>query len=241
MPQHTLRQPSRPSSDEGPVSLVDSDADKRDHRTTGPRVSRMTLRTVGLLTLAVGVALVIAWASRGSGNGGFGNDESLPSVEKVAASPIASDVLANSGPSDVRSVTMMAYDEGMGPSDGGAVPKPIEVGVSDVVVSPGEVDSRFDPSVSGAWRIRICRSPGSRKRDFDRAVAHLKAHGVETETVLRSTFYFLYSRQTFPSKEHPLCLAVLKRIKELGVTFAEQSGTDTDFHDAYALMKRSGN
>lgn len=205
-------------------------------------MSRVTPQVVGVLVLAVCVVLVIAWVIRRGGAGDSGGDTLLPSIAQLAAGPIASDVLEGSGPTDVRSVALVTYDAGAAlPSEGGEVPLPMEAEGPDVERVAEGGNSGLDASVAGDWRIRICRSPASRKQDFDRAAAYLKARGVETDTELRSKFYFLYSRQTFPSKQHPLCVALLKRIIELGGAFARESGTNTDFHDAYALKKRSRN
>lgn len=240
-PRRTTRELKQPPVERGPAGQTDRGADERRGMGISPSVSRVTPRTVGVLALAVGVALVIVWVSHRGGDGS-GGDESLPSIEQLAASSIAGDVLAGSGPADVRSVRPMVYDVGaVLPGDGGGTPLSEGTGTSESDPPAGVAGVGVDASVSGDWRIRICRSRASRKRDFDRAVAFLKAHGVETATELRSKYYFLDSRQTFPSRQHPLCLSLLKRIVELGGAFAEESGTNTDFHDAYALKRPSRN
>lgn len=176
---------------------------------------RVILMVVGTVLLMLVVWLLLAQVKKQKGS---------PSIDEARNGGLNKKALDNTGPGQIRTGDRETYGQNNRTtgSGNGAVEQPPK---------PPESVS------TGDFRVRICRSPVSFKKDFDLAVKYLKDNGVETYQEFRSGFYYLYSRQGFANQTEEGAQRLLARIKELGEAFPDVSRTNTDFKGAYILKK----
>lgn len=207
-------------------------------------LSRVPVVWRAVAGIAVALIVVVALVSLAMSllDGGGSTEPSEASVEAVAAGEAEPGVLDRTGEGRIRR-GLHRWVEG---GEGDALEDGAAVGVSDEGPGPSQPapqpsEPEINEKISGPYQVRIFMVKASREAQLEEARAFLRQQGVATEVEPRRGFLFLYTKQRFPSQDHPAAEGLLKRIKELGDAFARQSGVGTnEFKSAYIAKRESG-
>lgn len=199
--------------------------------TPGPgkpfRVPPAAMVALAVVVVGILIAVSVAYFRR---QGQFGKDGRLPPIKDVSQSEARTEVLDNTGPAPIGHVQYTYNQDAESGDNGGNGSQPVPVA------------GGTENTLGGPSKIRVFRTSAAKKSELDKAAAFLDAKGIPTVREFRRGFYFLYSKQTFPSDTVPEAVALRDRIRNLGEEFSRASGIGmNEFASAFIVTRTSRN